>query len=151
MVHTDSSKEGTAGFFENVYNPTSGVIGAINLRSPQNQIITYNPLFNEGLPPPHLPDLRRWSDVTKLEWVRQCEQAGSNPANLRYKIDSIVTTPSTTAVIRVVLGHNGHDITPRWPGVTVNMLNADGSNNQDGEAMLGTPHGSKLTFMPFPD
>ena len=116
--------------YHNAYSPHAGVIIGNNVESPRH--------MQRDRPSLVLPDLQAWSDVTWLEWVQQCQQAGVDPGNLRFVIHEFISNEETIEVIKGILTARGLDPEPDWPGLRVDI------DTDDGKALFGTPNGSKF-------
>jgi hypothetical protein len=91
-----------------------------------------------------LPDIKAWSDVTFVEWQTQAQNANQDVKQLKYVFRYQIANKEATKIIKAIAGSL---LTLQWPGVTFPMTNEDGSPNENGRAILGTPNGLGVAYL----
>ncbi|KAL8781326.1 MAG: hypothetical protein Q9203_001241 [Teloschistes exilis] len=128
------------------YIPASGTIIAAENISPLQNLITY---FRDSSQPPAtaeqmrdlLPPLNRWSDIVWFVWAQK--SGGDDRAGgLRYIFRDNIINNDTKGVIDQVFHIPSYSFDLPWPGKTFDIASED-----DGKALLGTPHGAGIAWM----
>jgi hypothetical protein len=86
-----------------------------------------------------LPDIKRWSDVTFLEWQTQTQANGQDVKQLKYVVRYEIVNHDTSTIIEDAAGDEL--IHSPWPGLTEDMT------DQRGRAILGTPNGQGIGYL----
>lgn len=120
--------------------PSFSTIIATDTRSPRSRLLerTHGSITESEIIR-RLPPLNRFSDVVWTVWNRVCEEASKDPSSLRYIGRDRIANSDTTAVINEVFAKKGAVV--GWPGYTY------GIDSEDGQALLGTPHGVGVAWL----
>ncbi|KAJ5901621.1 hypothetical protein N7495_002149 [Penicillium taxi] len=118
------------GEYNNIYDVETGTIVADNTNSPE-YAASICPVDN-------LVKLRKWSDVTYLEWQNLCNKAGTSVDSLKYLIRSLIQNQLTASIIAQALGEESDF--DEWKNYEDGVTFEHGSEKFN--ALLGTPNGS---------
>ncbi|KAI9694314.1 MAG: hypothetical protein M1820_009038 [Bogoriella megaspora] len=127
----------TQGEYECFVSPKYGTFVITRAYSPM-YFIKISPVF-EGVDPssliPH-PMLMQWSDLSFLEWERQCEADNVDTDFLKFFIVWDIRNTETINAVEQVLAVAGSsmDALPVWPGMTFD------TTTPLGKALLATPN-----------
>ncbi|KAJ5908524.1 hypothetical protein N7495_001206 [Penicillium taxi] len=127
----------TGGYFQNIYNVLDMAIIADDNDSPEN---SYDQCPDDIV---HLVKLKKWSDVTFLEWQHLCSNDGLSPSRLKWVIRSKINSYDTLSIIEDAFDEkSGFEDWKKYEnGVSFNR----GTDNFN--ALLGTPNASGTAYM----
>jgi hypothetical protein len=92
--------------------------------------------------PTEYTELRRFSDLTYLQWAMAPTKSQSDVKNLKHVLYTPVENEPVLAIIERALSSSGQQL-KKWPGMVW------GANDTEAKAILGSPYGTGVSFLLF--
>ncbi|PPJ52496.1 hypothetical protein CBER1_10713 [Cercospora berteroae] len=140
LKHSESTSRypATGAVFECLMNVKYGAIIALDSQGPDHK----NQEKRLGLRPDQIVPLKRWSDISWLEYDHLVQAAGkANVAPLQHVISHHITTKETQQRLKLVTGMQTPDQLGQFPGMSCS------TNSPQGMALLATLHGKVMVWL----